>query len=99
MDVAHDFKVARLGVVILNHDGNHFEYSVQMDFQVTNNVAEYEALIFRVIISKKVGVNNIIIRSDSRLVLSQYMSAFEANDSKMRRHVECLKKECVGIIE
>lgn len=35
MDGTHNFKEARLRVVILDHNGNYFEYSLRMDFQVT----------------------------------------------------------------
>lgn len=62
MDSAHNFKRAGLGVVILDHKGNYFKYSVWMNFQVTN-----------IMTLKKLGVNNIILYNDSWLVVNQYM--------------------------
>lgn len=58
---AHNFKETALKVVILDHDRNCFEYLVQIDFQVMNNIVEYEAFIFGVITSKKLRANNIIL--------------------------------------
>lgn len=66
-----------------------------MDFQVTNNIVEYEEIIFGIITSKKLWTNSIMLHSDSRSVINQYLSTFEAKDSKMRRYVERLKKECL----
>lgn len=84
---APNFKRVGLGVVILDHEGDYFEYFVRMDFQVTNHIVEYEASIFGVVTLKNLGANNIIFHSP-RSVLNQYIGTFETKDSKMRRYVE-----------
>lgn len=65
MDGAYNFKRVEFGVVISNHDENCFEYSIRMDFQVINNVIEYEALIFGFMILKKLRENNIVLYINS----------------------------------
>jgi hypothetical protein len=39
-------KKAGAGVVLIDPSGEHLEYMVLFDFEATNNMAEYEALIF-----------------------------------------------------
>lgn len=68
-----------------------------MDFQVTNDVIEYKVYIFRVMASKMLGANNLIMYSDFELVVNQYVGIFESKDKKMRRYVEQLKKECLKL--
>lgn len=65
MDGTYHFKEAGLEIVILDHDRGCFKYSLQIEFQVTNNVAEYEEAIFRVMTSKKLRVNHAILDSNS----------------------------------
>lgn len=68
-----------------------------MDFQVTNDVIEYKVYIFRVMASKMLGANNLIMYSDFELVVNQYVGIFESKDKKMKRYVEQLKKECLKL--
>jgi ribonuclease HI len=37
---------AGVGVLLLTPDGEQFKYMVHLDFKVTNNMAEYQTLIF-----------------------------------------------------
>lgn len=64
-------------------DKNHFDYAIGLDFQATNNVAEYEAPIFRVMMVNKLIVDKITLHNDSQLVFNLYLCTFEAKDSKM----------------
>lgn len=70
VDGVHNSKGVGLGVIILDHVENCFEYAVRMDFKVTNNVVEYEVVIFEVMTSKKLGANSIILHNDSQLVIN-----------------------------
>lgn len=51
-DWTNNFKRAGLGVNIFNWK-NCFEYSMMIDFQVTNNVSKYEVFIFGVMTSSR----------------------------------------------
>lgn len=78
---AHYYKRSRLGVIILDHNGNFFEYPLRMDFQVTENFIEYKEAIFEPMTLKKLKANNVILHSNSRLVVNQYLGTFEAKHS------------------
>lgn len=42
----------------------------RMDFQVTKQIIEYKVSIFRVMTSKRLEVNKLILQSESRLVVN-----------------------------
>jgi ribonuclease HI len=43
------------GALLLTPDGEQFKYMVHLEFNVTNNMAEYEALIFGLSTGLSVG--------------------------------------------
>ena len=49
-------KKAGAGVVLINPNGEQVKYMVVLDFEATNNMAEYEALIFSLTIALSHGV-------------------------------------------
>jgi ribonuclease HI len=44
------------GVLLLTPDGEQFKYMVHLNFKATNNMAEYEVLIFRLSTELSFGV-------------------------------------------
>jgi ribonuclease HI len=44
------------GVLVLTPDGEHFKYMVHLNLKATNNMAEYEALIFGLTTALSLGV-------------------------------------------
>ncbi|KAM2617794.1 hypothetical protein PS2_034523 [Malus domestica] len=67
---------AGVGVVIqsLNHDRWYF--SIQLDFDCTNNQAEYEALIIGLGILHDLRATHALILGDSKLVINQLNGSF-----------------------
>jgi ribonuclease HI len=45
-----------VGVLLLTSTGEQFKYLVHLDFKVTNNMMEYESLIFRLNTALSLGV-------------------------------------------
>jgi ribonuclease HI len=58
-------------VVLINPNGEQVKYIVLLDFDATNNMAEYEALIFRLTAVLSLGVRQLLIKGDSQLVIKQ----------------------------
>lgn len=92
VDGAHNFKRAGMRVILLNHEASYFEYSIRMDFQVTNNITENETAIFGVMTSKTLEAHNLIQYNDSWLVVNQYLDIFKVKDQKMRKYIERMEK-------
>ncbi|XP_026399800.1 uncharacterized protein LOC113295688 [Papaver somniferum] len=59
------------GVVLVSPTGEVFSHSFKLDFQCTNNSAEYKAFLIVLSISKQAGVTRLEIRGDSKLLVNQ----------------------------
>jgi ribonuclease HI len=44
---------------------------VHLDFKATNNMAEYEALLFGLSIALSLGVRQLLMKGDSQLMMKQ----------------------------
>ncbi|XP_024156255.1 uncharacterized protein LOC112164267 [Rosa chinensis] len=63
--------LAGAGIALENPAGDHFSYSFQLEFQCTNNQAEYEDLIIGLEVLLEMGIRDVQIFGDSLLVINQ----------------------------
>ncbi|KAJ3698316.1 hypothetical protein LUZ61_002021 [Rhynchospora tenuis] len=73
VDGASSGKGTGLGVEIISPQGDRFRYALQVNFNHSHNVAEYEALILGLQLVAAAGAKSIRIRSDSQLVVNQVL--------------------------
>ncbi|XP_043816607.1 uncharacterized protein LOC122724812 [Manihot esculenta] len=66
-------------------------YALRLGFQASNNVAEYEALIYRMMVAMEVGVTDLEVNSDSQLVINQITGAYQARDPTMQSYLAKVK--------
>jgi hypothetical protein len=59
------------GVTLKSPTGEELQYVLQIHFEATNNMAEYEALLHVLCIAKEIGIKHIICCGDSDLVAQQ----------------------------
>ncbi|XP_040372982.1 uncharacterized protein LOC112194544 [Rosa chinensis] len=71
--------LAGAGIVLENPAGDRFSYSFQLEFQCTNNQAEYEALIIGLEVLLEMGIGDVQILGDSLLVINQLCNEFRCN--------------------
>jgi ribonuclease HI len=64
-------KKAGASVVLIDPHGEQVKYMVHLDFEATNNMAEYEALIFGLTVALSLGVRELLVKGDSQLVIRQ----------------------------
>jgi len=76
---------AGIGWVLLSGDGILTEGGKQVG-TITNNQAEYEALIHGLEIASEYGFDELEIRSDSELVVKQVTGAWNTNDPDLREY-------------
>jgi ribonuclease HI len=70
---------AGAGVWLHNHKSRYSEnHSYKLNFQCTNNIAEYEALMLGLKLLKKVGAKQIMVRGDSELIIKQIKGEYAA---------------------
>ena len=80
VDGATNQKAFGVGIVIISQDRITIEKSLRLGFSATNNEAEYEDLLVRIVMIKKLGGKAVEVFSDSRLVVSQIKAELETKD-------------------
>ncbi|XP_068322036.1 uncharacterized protein [Pyrus communis] len=71
------------GLILTTPDKVAMKYVLRFKFKVSNNEAEYEALLAGLRLAKHLGVKQIDIFSDSQLVVNQVTNNFDAKDNSM----------------
>ena len=72
-----------VGVVITAPDGEVLKYGVQLKFLTTNNEAEYKGILTGLRLRKALRVGNLLVQSDSKLVIGQILEEYEAKKERM----------------
>ena len=72
-----------VGVVLTTPDGEILKYVVQLKFPATNNEAEYEGILTGLRLGKALGVKNLLVQNDLKLVIGQIKGKYEANEERM----------------
>jgi ribonuclease HI len=66
------------------HKTRHSEsHSYKLNFQCTNNIVEYEALMLGLKLLKKVGAKKIMVRRDSEIVIKQTKGEYSAKHPRI----------------
>ena len=61
-----------------------FSYRLQWEIDYTNNVFEYEALVFGLEASRKQKIENLIVYGDAELIVKQIMQQYQEKKSKAK---------------
>ncbi|GJU17868.1 reverse transcriptase domain-containing protein [Tanacetum coccineum] len=77
-------------------EGTEFTYALRFQFTASNNEAEYEALIPGFQIAAQIGVRNVRISVDSKLVANQVQGAYVAKEQNMIKYLEKVKSLVSG---
>ncbi|XP_030948935.1 uncharacterized protein LOC115972835 [Quercus lobata] len=80
-----------VGVVITTPEGEVLKYGVQLKFPATNNEAEYEGILTGLRLGKALGAKNLLIQSDSKLVIGQIRGEYEAKEERMQKDLKLTK--------
>ncbi len=79
------------GIVMFNEDGNEvFRDSVFLG-KMTNNMAEYEALIWALEKARESGIQDIVVYTDSLLMANQVNGIYKINNNTLRQYVTKIK--------
>ena len=91
VDGASNQKGSGVELVLMSPKKVVIEKSLRLDFPVTNNEAEYEALLEGMAIVQRMGGKSIKLFSDSRLVVGQVRGEFETKDKRMQGYLSQVK--------
>ncbi|XP_068503883.1 uncharacterized protein [Phaseolus vulgaris] len=84
-----------VGIILEGPNGVLIEQALRFAFKASNNQAEYEALIARMLLAKEMGAQSLLAKSDSQLVTGQVTGEYQAKDPQMAaylRYAEVLKR-------
>ncbi|GJW51355.1 reverse transcriptase domain-containing protein [Tanacetum coccineum] len=79
------------GLILTNPKGIEFTYALRFRFDATNNEAEYESLIAGLKFTEQMGVKNLQVNVDSRLVANEVNETYVAKETDMVRYLEMVK--------
>jgi ribonuclease HI len=71
------------GIVLTSPKNDQLRYVLQIHFAASNNVAEYEALVHGLKVSKDIGIRRIMCFGDLDLVIQQCSGIWDAHDANM----------------
>nr|GEY87969.1 reverse transcriptase domain-containing protein [Tanacetum cinerariifolium] len=81
------------GLILTNPEGVEFTYALRFQFTAFNNEAEYEALVAGLRIAARMGVKNVQVNVDSKLVANQVLGTYVAKEDKMIKYLEIVLVE------
>nr|GEW15515.1 reverse transcriptase domain-containing protein [Tanacetum cinerariifolium] len=79
------------GLILTNPEGVEFTYALRFQFAASNNEAEYEALVVGLPIATQMGVKNVQVNVDSKLVANQVLGTYVAKEDNMIKYLEIVK--------
>ncbi|GJV47256.1 reverse transcriptase domain-containing protein [Tanacetum coccineum] len=71
------------GLILTSLEGTEFTYALRFQFTTSNNKAKYEALIAGLRIAAQMGVHNLHVSVDSKLVANQFLGTYIAKEDNM----------------
>jgi ribonuclease HI len=83
---------AGAGLLFISPLGKHLRYVLRLHFPVSNNVAEYEALVNGLRIAIELGVRRLDACGDSQLVIDQVMKNSQCRDPKMEAYCDEVRR-------
>ncbi|OMO49394.1 Integrase, catalytic core [Corchorus capsularis] len=77
LDVSSTLESARAGIIISSPQGTWTMMAFHLDFESTNNQAEYEALIIGLEMLREIKASSVLIKVDSLLVVNHLTGEFK----------------------
>jgi hypothetical protein len=88
-------------VVLTSPSSNLFPFSFHLEFDCTNNMVEFEALLLCLEQGRKIGIKLIKVKGDSKLVVNQIRNLCDAKNPHLKRYwdkIECFKVFDITIV-
>jgi ribonuclease HI len=74
------------GVVLVSPAQETISLSYKLEFEATNNVAEYEALVLGLRATKDMGIEEISIFGDAELIFHQVRNLYQSKHLRIRSY-------------
>jgi ribonuclease HI len=84
-----------VGILLISPRGEMFEFAIPIQPTITNNQAEYKALLRGLQYLKEAGAVSVEVHGDSKLVIKQLNDQYECKSDALRNYYE----ECREILK
>jgi ribonuclease HI len=87
-------------VILIDPSRDQVKYMVHLEFKATNNMAEYEALIFGLSVALSLGIRQLLLKGDSQLIIKQVRGECSYNEPRLAAyllHVRKLEKDFMAL--
>jgi hypothetical protein len=91
-DMSLPFQSIGAGILAMSPKWESFKYVLQMHFLASNNAAEFEALLYSLRITMALGIRQLKVLRDSRLIVNQANNERSCLDNKMLLYCQDLHK-------
>jgi ribonuclease HI len=93
-DSSLNLEGAGAGVLLISPTGEQLKYVLQIFWKVSNNEAEYEALLHGLRLAASLGIKRLLVYGDSAVVINQVNKSWDRNKENMDAYyLEVLKLE------
>ena len=79
------------GVLLRSLEGDTIECAVRLQFSMTNNEAEYEAILSGLDLAKAVGVELAVIHCNSQVVVRHINGNYKAKSNGRKKYLSMVK--------
>jgi ribonuclease HI len=77
---------AGAGVLFMSPSQEAISLSYKLEFETTNNVAEYEALVLGMRAAKEMGIREMAVFGDAELIIQQVRNVYQAKHPRLRSY-------------
>ncbi|XP_059067103.1 uncharacterized protein LOC131858119 [Cryptomeria japonica] len=85
-DASHSSSSLGARVVLIPLEGKVIRYAFKLEFQNTNNTAEYEALLLGLVEVKKLHIKMLKVKGDAELIVKQVRGLFAIKNERLRHY-------------
>jgi ribonuclease HI len=85
-DGASSQEGAGVGVFFVSPTQETISLSYKLEFEATNNVTEYEALVLGLRAVREMGIQEVVVFGDVELVVQQIINAYQAKNPRLRSY-------------
>ena len=79
-------------VIMTSPENDVLKYEVQLQFPTTNNEAEYEAVLTSLKVAKALGVRNLRLKTNSKLIVGKITNEYEAKEERMKKYLQLMSQ-------
>jgi len=82
---------AGASAVLIALSGLKLKYAARLEFRATNNIAEYEGLVLGLNKAKALGVNTLLIKTDSQVVAEQVEKEYLTHNTELAKYLAVVR--------